>query len=84
MHLRGGAGGAEEDLASKLEKDFKDIGLDITRDEIERTHRIGRVMTDVDEACEETSRLLSSSKAGVIAPKIYRARKKIQKLQISG
>ena len=28
----------EDDFASKIEKDFKDIGLDITRDVIERTH----------------------------------------------
>ena len=37
--------GGGEDLASKLEKDFKDIGLDITRDAITRTHRIGPVVT---------------------------------------
>ena len=46
----------EEDLASKLEKDFKDIGLDITRDAIERTHRIGPLIADVDDFGEETTR----------------------------
>ena len=46
----------EEDLASKLEKDFKDIGLDIARDAIERTYRIGPVITDMDNFGEETTR----------------------------
>ena len=66
MHLEGRE--TEEDLASKLEKDFKDIGLDITRDAIERTYRIGPVITDVTLVKKPLgSRLLSSSKAGVIA-----------------
>ena len=46
----------EEDLASKLEKDFKNIGFDITRDAIKRTHRIGPVITDVDDFGEETTK----------------------------
>ena len=68
----------EEDLASKLVKDFKDIGLDITGDAIERTHRIGPVITDVDDFSEETTRqqVIVKFKSWGYRTKVYRARKK--------
>ena len=67
-----------EKLRSKLEKDFKDIGLDITRDAIERTHRIGPVITDVDDFGEETIRqqVIVKFKSWDDRTKVYRARKK--------
>ena len=67
-----------EKLRSKLEKDFKDSGLDITREAIERTHGIGPVITDVDDFGEETIRqqVIVKFKSCDNRIKVYRARKK--------
>ena len=68
----------EEDLASKLENDLKDIGLDITRDVIKITHQIGPVITDVDDFGEQTTRqqVIVKFKSWGDRTKVYRARKK--------
>ena len=65
-------------LPAKLEKDFNNIGLDITRDAIERTHRIGPVIIDVDDFDEETTRqqVIVKFKSWSDHTKVYRARKK--------
>ena len=62
----------EEDLASTREKDFKGIGLAITRDAIEGEHiqllaHLSQMWTTLVKKLRG-SKLLSSSKAGVIVP----------------
>ena len=67
----------EEDLSTKLEKDSRDIGLDITRDVIEKTHRIGPVITNDDDFGKETTRqqVIVKFKSWSDRTKVYRGRK---------
>ena len=71
-------GETEEDLASKLEKDFKDLGLTLLETRLKEDNRIGPVITDVDNFGEETTRqqVIVKFKSWGDRTKVYRARKK--------
>ena len=77
---------AEQKLMDQLENEFSNMGLDVTASSIERIHRIGPIYSEEDEEGKQYERqqVIVKFKNWGSRTKVYKNRKKIEKIQIPG